>query len=173
MLAGHVPQELSSTPSSPAVPHLCRLAPPQQQTVDERRSNGRHRVGYELSWLQLSDPSRRLASDAVRRNLGDHARSALHYEYISDNRERDGRGLVCGGHAVRAHASVAGLTPDKSRLQYVRGQVDAQHVTPLSGSGALVVDFAAGPPQASILAAAPISALQRALKAGAACVLAH
>lgn len=87
-----------------------------------------------------------MASDAVRRNLGDHARSALHYEFVSDNRERDERGLVSSGHAVRAHAAVAGLTPDKSRLQYVRAQVDAQHVTPLSASGALVIDFAAGAP---------------------------
>jgi len=87
-----------------------------------------------------------MASDAVRRNLGDHARSALHYEFVSDNRERDERGLVSSGHAVRAHAAVAGLTPDKSRLQYVRAQVDAQHVTPLSASGALVIDFAAGVP---------------------------
>lgn len=111
------------------------------------RSDGRHSGGYELSWLQLSDPSRGSpggASKEVQAHMGDHVRSAVHYTFCHDARERSATGLLHGGHAVRLHAAVAGLSPDESRLQHVRATADMQHVLPLSESGALVVDTSCG-----------------------------
>jgi hypothetical protein len=108
------------------------------------RSDGRHKVGYEMSWLQLTDPSRHDASAAVRRHLGDHTLSALHYAFKDDARIRSPGGMLRGGRAVHVSADVAGLTPDESLLQYVRARMDSQHVLPLSESSSLVLDLSGG-----------------------------
>jgi hypothetical protein len=113
----------------------------------ERRSDGRHVGGYELSWLQLSDPSRGSsggASKEVQSHMGDHVRSAVHYTFCHDARERSDKGLFHSGHALRLHAAVAGLSPDESRLQHIRATCDFQHVLPLSEAGALVCDASFG-----------------------------
>lgn len=113
----------------------------------EHRSNGCHVGGYELSWLQLTDPSFGSAGGAspeVQAHMGDHVRSALNYTFCFDARERSDTGLLHSGHALRLHGSVAGLSPDESQLQHIRATADMQHVLPLSEGGALVIDTSCG-----------------------------
>jgi hypothetical protein len=107
------------------------------------RADGRHQVGYELSWLQLSDPCK-VASPQVLSHFADHVRSAAHYSFCHDARQRSEHGLLHSGHAVHLQMAVAGLSPDSSRLQHVRAQADVQHVLPLSEGGALVIDSSLG-----------------------------
>lgn len=107
------------------------------------RSNGAHKLGYELSWLQLKDQDReRRASPAVRTQLGDHVKSAVHYTFVHDARNHPIR--PTSGTAFKSCTEIAGLTPDTNVLRYVRQTLNCQFVSPLSPAVTLTVDTNVG-----------------------------
>lgn len=111
-----------------------------------RRSGGRTKLGYELSWLQLTDATRSRASHEVLKDLGDHIKSAVHYSYVHDDRQPRESGHGLAGTAWRLQAQVAGLTPDANPLQFVQSRLDCQFAQPLSETATLTVDGAVGAP---------------------------
>ena len=119
-----------------------------------RRSDGTLKVGYELSWLQLYDATRKQASQEVLNDFGDHIKSALHCTYIRDRRSVPAEaGSARVGHACRASAQVSGLTPDANPLQFVQGRLDYQLARPLSAGVVLTCDAATGARPCSAVAA--------------------
>lgn len=106
-------------------------------SVDAVTSDGRHSLGYELSWIQLAD-ARRRASPEVLSQMGDHVKSALRYTLVHDG--RDNPVYPSRGAAARLSTELAGLTPDADAVRYVRQTVDLQAVAPLSQSATLTVD---------------------------------
>lgn len=109
-----------------------------------RRSDGALKLGYELSWLQLYDATRKQASQEVLQDFGDHIKSAVHCTYVCDRRTAPGGGSSRVGHAWRASAQAAGLTPDASPLQFVQGRLDYQLARPLGEGVVLTCDAATG-----------------------------
>ena len=62
--------------------------------------DGRHAVAYELAWRTLADPSQR-ASVPVRRQLGDHLKSAVSYALHRDTRASGYDGFYTSGSVLR------------------------------------------------------------------------
>ena len=101
-------------------------------------------MGYEISWLQLTDSTRSQASQEVLKHFGDHIKSAAHASYVHDAREPRENGVGRAGTAYKAACEVSGLTPDANPLQFVRGRLDWQLAQPLSETATLTVDAALG-----------------------------
>ena len=101
-------------------------------------------MGYELSWLQLVDVTRRRASREVARDFGDHVKGALHVTRTIDRRVPVADGTMLTGVAGKASLQLAGLTPDPSVVQFVQGRVDCRYARQLSESTLLTVDGATG-----------------------------
>ena len=109
------------------------------------RSDGALKLGYELSWLQLLDTSRKHASQEVLRDFGDHIKSAIHCTYIHDFREESADHIAGKqGQAFRIGGQVSGLTPDANPLQFVQGRLDYHFARNLSESTNLTIDAGTG-----------------------------
>ena len=109
------------------------------------RSDGALKLGYELSWLQLLDTSRKQASQEVLKDFGDHIKSALHCTYVRDTREESASHIAGRqGQAFRLGGQVSGLTPDANPLQFVQGRFDYQFARNLSESTNLTIDAGTG-----------------------------
>lgn len=101
-------------------------------------------MGYELSWLQLVDATRRQASQSVLRDFGDHVKGALHLSHIIDRRQPTENGAMRTGTAGKVTLQLSGLTPDSSLLQFVQGRLDGQYAKPLGETYTLTIDAATG-----------------------------
>lgn len=69
------------------------------------RENGRHNIAYELAWRALSNPNR-AASQSVRRQCGNHLKSALQYVYQWQRGDCDDPGDPYGGMSFRCTAYI-------------------------------------------------------------------
>jgi hypothetical protein len=108
------------------------------------RSDGATKVGYELSWLQLVDITRRQASQSVLKDFGDHVKGALHLSHIVDRRRMAENCAMRTGLAGKVTLQLSGLTPDASFLQFVQGRLDSQYAKALGETSTLTIDASTG-----------------------------
>jgi hypothetical protein len=97
-----------------------------------------------MSWVELTDNTRKQASPDVVRDFGDHIKSAVNYKVVRDARRPRLNGAGRVGAACRLTAELAGLTPDANPLQFVQSRADYQYARALSESTTLTVDLATG-----------------------------
>lgn len=86
-----------------------------------------HDLGYNLGWRTITDPSQ-MASNSVRRQLGNSLLSSLKYTFKVDKRNSAVR--PTRGYAFVSTSQVGGLAPDHRSLQFVRQEFDLRYAIP-------------------------------------------
>lgn len=86
---------------------------------------------YALVFREIADPTR-LASKAIRHQLGHSLKSSITYSYVIDTRDRPTRPL--SGHLYRFRSELAGIGADPQMARFFKQEIEAQHViTPVDG----------------------------------------
>ncbi|KGN47843.1 sorting and assembly machinery component 50 homolog [Cucumis sativus] len=86
-----------------------------------------HDLGYNLGWRTITDPSQ-MASNSVRRQLGNSLLSSLKYTFKVDKRNSAVR--PTRGYAFVSTSQVGGLAPDHRSLRFVRQEFDLRYAIP-------------------------------------------
>ncbi|XP_038885406.1 sorting and assembly machinery component 50 homolog [Benincasa hispida] len=86
-----------------------------------------HDLGYNLGWRTLTDPSQ-MASNSVRRQLGNSLLSSLKYTFKVDKRNSAVR--PTRGYAFVSTSQIGGLAPDHRSLRFVRQEFDLRYAIP-------------------------------------------
>ena len=76
-----------------------------------------HDLAYSLGWRTIIDPSQ-MASNSIRRQLGNSLLSSLKYTLKVDKRNSAGR--PTRGYAFVSTSQIGGLAPDHRSLRFVR-----------------------------------------------------
>ncbi|XP_008811682.2 SAM50-like protein SPAC17C9.06 [Phoenix dactylifera] len=107
-------------------------------------STTHHNLAYNLTWRNLTDPSR-TASKIVRRLLGHSLLSSVKYTYKIDRRDSHLR--PTRGYAFLSTTQVGGLGPYSKSLRFIRQEFDlrgAFHLGFYNSAAALNIGVAAG-----------------------------
>ncbi|XP_023531139.1 sorting and assembly machinery component 50 homolog isoform X2 [Cucurbita pepo subsp. pepo] len=87
-----------------------------------------HDLAYSLGWRTIIDPSQ-MASNSIRRQLGNSLLSSLKYTLKVDKRNSAGR--PTRGYAFVSTSQIGGLAPDHRSLRFVRQEFDLRYAIPL------------------------------------------
>ncbi|CAL9153804.1 unnamed protein product [Musa hybrid cultivar] len=91
-------------------------------------STRNHDLTYNLTWRNLSDPSR-VSSKSIRRQLGHSLLSSVKYTFRVDHRDSHLR--PTRGFAFLSTSQVGGLGPDSRILRFIRQEFDLRGAFPL------------------------------------------
>ncbi|XP_023550898.1 sorting and assembly machinery component 50 homolog B-like [Cucurbita pepo subsp. pepo] len=86
-----------------------------------------HDLGYNLGWRTITDPSQ-MASNSIRRQLGNSLLSSLKYTFKVDKRNSAVR--PTRGYAFVSTSQIGGLAPDHRSLRFVRQEFDLRYAIP-------------------------------------------
>ncbi|KAK9830313.1 hypothetical protein WJX72_010954 [[Myrmecia] bisecta] len=99
--------------------------------------DGVHMLNYELAWRQITADPANVASHHVRRQAGNHLKSAL--KYIFRHTTFDDLDYPLTGYGFRSSTEVAGVGLDPKLLRFAKQQLTGQWVTLLWGSTVLTL----------------------------------
>ncbi|KAJ6803536.1 SAM50-like protein SPAC17C9.06 [Iris pallida] len=91
-------------------------------------SSKHHNLAYNLTWRNLTDPSR-MSSKSIRRQLGHSLLSSIKYTFKVDRRNSHLR--PTRGWAFLSSSQIGGLGPDSKSLRFVRQEFDLRGALPL------------------------------------------
>ena len=94
-------------------------------------ASGRHTVGMDVSWREITLKRDSLASDAIRRIAGHELKPSLKYSFFDDLLLPNGNGTATG-LAWRASTEVAGIGLNPHLSSFVKQEVDVRWSHPLS-----------------------------------------